>query len=43
MKASLAKNRWQPLALGDDKNYTSKAIQDRWTEQRNAWLVSGFL
>lgn len=40
MRKSLKKDRWAPLELGDDKNYTAKAVQDRWTQQRNAWLVS---
>ena len=38
MKASLRKDRWQTLNLGEPKQYTSKAVQERWQKQRDQWL-----
>ena len=35
MKASLRKDRWQTLNLGEPKQYTSKAVQERWQKQRD--------
>ena len=29
----------QYLDLGDHKNYKTKIIQNRWAQQRNAWLL----
>lgn len=38
MKASLRKDRWDPLDLGKPENYTSEAVQARWEKHRTDWV-----
>jgi hypothetical protein len=34
MKKSLKQERWNPLDLGDHKNYSAEAVSDRWEKHR---------
>lgn len=38
MKKSLKTDRWDPLDLGDHKNYTAEAVSERWDKHRRDWL-----
>lgn len=42
MKKSLKQDRWNPLDLGDHKNYTAEAVSERWEKNRREWLAVSY-
>ena len=38
MKRSLKKDRWNPLNLGANSNYSSESVAARWEKSRSEWL-----
>ena len=40
MKQSLKQERWQPLPIGEDSNWTTRMINQKWRFKRDTWRMT---